>query len=152
MKTLRKLLDRLTEIEAVYLDIDDPADAVDGIVEQAADHAARLGLSEIVSKRPKNPVDIVQARAYLYECLSAIKAPKFADGMLSLREASALLGYTESGLRKIVARKGIESFQAKRWGPIKFKREWLDGFVDNHTKKRRPVSRPKGELSWNDLA
>ena len=64
------------------------------------------------------------------------------DGLLSLREAAALLGYTEKGLRKIVARKGIQSFQSAPWAPIKFKREWLDEFIDRHTKQKRPVARP----------
>src|SRR4051812_34666405 len=55
--------------------------------------------------------------------------------MLSLDEAASLLGYTPSGLRKIVrrTRQGkcgatIQYFQIGQ-GPIRFKPEWLDDFV-----------------------
>ena len=62
--------------------------------------------------------------------------------LLSLKEAAAYLGYTERGLRKIVgrswlARRGrivnaptIEFSQAGKRGAIRFRREWLDDFIN----------------------
>ena len=56
-------------------------------------------------------------------------------GMLSLREAAAFIGYTESGLRKIVDRSkrgsspAIEFFQSTRHAPLLFKRAWLEAFI-----------------------
>ena len=73
------------------------------------------------------------------------------EGLLSLREAAALLGYTEKGLRKIIARRGIQYFQSQRWGPIKFKREWLDEFVESRAEKR-PVARPASKpVSYDEF-
>ena len=91
------------------------------------------------------------ALAYVGRILRELFTPDVPKEMLSLREASRLLGYTEKGLRKIVARKGIECFQSKPWAPIKFKREWIDNFVESHT-KQRPVARPKSKpLSYADF-
>jgi hypothetical protein len=56
--------------------------------------------------------------------------------LLTLEEAAAQLGYSASGLRKIVnstkagkGGAGILFFQVGR-GPIKFRQEWLDEFVE----------------------
>ena len=63
--------------------------------------------------------------------------------LLSLKEAAAYLGYTERGLRKIVGRSWlarlrtgswnvptIEFSQAGKRGAIRFRREWLDDFIN----------------------
>lgn len=50
--------------------------------------------------------------------------------LISLSEAAELLGYSTSGLRKLVARRAIQFFQARPHSPIKFRREWLDEFVE----------------------
>jgi hypothetical protein len=73
--------------------------------------------------------------------------------MLTLREAAEQLGYTETGLRKIVDRKGIKYFQAKKWGTIKFKPEWLDEFVEQHMPQHPMIkSKPsKSRLTWESL-
>jgi hypothetical protein len=79
--------------------------------------------------------------------------------MLSLREAAAVLGYTEHGLRKIVDRsrrkaKGvriagptIRFFQTTASAPIKFRPEWLEEFVAAHTvnpvARAAPIEPPK---------
>jgi hypothetical protein len=65
--------------------------------------------------------------------------------LLTLEEAAAQLGYSASGLRKIVnnTKSGkcgaaIQFFQVGR-GPIKFRQEWLDEFVEaNATIPMRP--------------
>jgi hypothetical protein len=69
--------------------------------------------------------------------------------LLSLEDAAKLLGYTPSGLRKIVRRtregkRGptIQFFQVGT-GPIRFKPEWLDEFVAaNSTMPQRQRSTP----------
>ena len=67
------------------------------------------------------------------------------DGLLDLREAAELLGYTVKGLRKIVDRSRARSlgtavqgpvikfFQPTRRSPIRFKRAWIEEFIDAHT-------------------
>jgi hypothetical protein len=128
----------------------DRADETVPVIREAEEIAIELGLPDIArhcAKVTTTLLGLSTARLVLCECLamlprSALRAA--ADGMLSLREAAALLGYTEKGLRKIVARRGIDFFQSKPWAPIKFRREWVESFVENHTtQKRRLVCRPK---------
>lgn len=70
-----------------------------------------------------------------------------SDPLLSLEEAATLLGYSPSGLRKIVNRTrsgkpgpSIRFFQAGR-GPIKFRPEWVDDFVVANTTAPKSVER-----------
>jgi excisionase family DNA binding protein len=53
--------------------------------------------------------------------------------MLSLNEAAAVLGCSPSGLRKLVQRRAIRFFQLAKHSRIKFRREWLDEFIDAHS-------------------
>ena len=65
--------------------------------------------------------------------------------LLSLQEAADALGYTVKGLRKIVDRaraiahgartRGptIRFFQTVKGAPVKFKFEWLEEFIEQHT-------------------
>lgn len=70
------------------------------------------------------------------------------EPLLTLEQAAELLGYSASGLRKVVNRTKagkiggtIRFFQVGK-GPIKFKREWLDDFVaDNTTVPKQPRPR-----------
>lgn len=50
--------------------------------------------------------------------------------MLSLVEAAKLLGYSTSGLRKLCKNGLIRFFQVKPHSPLKFKREWIDEFIE----------------------
>ena len=71
-------------------------------------------------------------------------AQPVADGLLNIGEASHYLGCTPHGLRKIVARTQasqmgqrvngptIEFFQSRKKGPIRFRQEWLDAFIEKH--------------------
>lgn len=52
--------------------------------------------------------------------------------LISLSDAAQLLGYSTSGLRKLVRRRAIRFFQLRPHSPIKFRREWLDEFVAAH--------------------
>ena len=66
------------------------------------------------------------------------------DGLLNIPQAAGYLGCTPDGLRKIVARTQasqtgqrvngptIEFFQSRKHGPIRFRREWLDAFIEKH--------------------
>jgi excisionase family DNA binding protein len=63
-----------------------------------------------------------------------------ADKLLTLREAAAYLGYSPSGLRKIVSKRAIRYSQVGQ-GPIRFRREWLDEFVAVHTVDPRQIER-----------
>lgn len=65
--------------------------------------------------------------------------------LISLEQAARMLGYTTKGLRKIVDRSRakacgrrtqgptIRFFQAAKGSPIKFKVEWVETFVEEHT-------------------
>ena len=65
--------------------------------------------------------------------------------LLSLQEAAEKLGYTVKGLRKIVDRSrananGAETrgptitfFQTSKGAPVKFKEEWNEKFIEQHT-------------------
>jgi len=74
------------------------------------------------------------------------------DSVLTLEEAAELLGYSTSGLRKIVNRTKagkqgatIRFFQVGK-GPIKFRRDWLNEFIDANSImpiQRRPKVEPQ---------
>jgi len=117
------------------------------IVHEAGDRAARLGLSQIVTKarRFRRIATPGEAQALIAECLAALTpAPAAADEMLSLPEAAKLLGYTQKGLRNIVDRSKralagrrveaptIQFAQAGVRGAIRFRREWIDNFIAGH--------------------
>jgi hypothetical protein len=122
------------------------------IIHEAGDRAARLGLPQLVekSRQFRQWATPGKAKAFLAECLAALPTTTAQpDKMLSLREAAALIGYTEKGLRKIVDRskqngqstKGptIEFFQTGKGGPIRFKREWVEAFIE--ASKTTPAAR-----------
>jgi hypothetical protein len=80
------------------------------------------------------------------------------DRLLSLAEAAELLGMEASGLRKIVARtkRGtpgpqIQFFQIGQ-GHIKFRREWIERFIEDHSIKpgqvrQRKPQQPRSKLT-----
>ena len=97
--------------------------------------------------------------------------PKQNGDLLDLKEAAAALGYTVKGLRKIVDRSRarahgartrgptIKFFQTSRGAPVRFRPEWIEEFIDEHTvdpddgtvsrrrgNKKRPVSEIETEL------
>lgn len=53
--------------------------------------------------------------------------------MLTLREAALQLGITESGLRKVLRRRGIRYFQDRPHSAIRFRQEWIDEYIEGHT-------------------
>jgi len=50
--------------------------------------------------------------------------------LLNLAQAAELLNYSASGLRKLVRRRAIQYFQARPHAPIKFRREWIEAFIE----------------------
>lgn len=69
--------------------------------------------------------------------------------LIGMAEAAKLLNYSTSGLRKLVSRRAIRYFQARPHAAIKFRREWLEEFVEGgatvpagKTAKRAPVNVP----------
>jgi hypothetical protein len=75
------------------------------------------------------------------------RAPLASGGcrknVINLRQAAELLGYSESGLRKLIARGDIRYFQVRPHAPIKFRQEWLDEFIDRGTKPSEPETRTR---------
>jgi hypothetical protein len=73
--------------------------------------------------------------------------------LISLEQAAQMLGYTTKGFRKIVDRSRakacgfrthgptIRFFQATKGSPIKFKPEWLDAFIAEHTVDPNPAAK-----------
>jgi hypothetical protein len=141
-RLIKQRLAELDELEAVWRDIDFPWETLDFLVKDTAEQCARAGL-DFYKDAPENPT-LLSARCWLVASLNALTAQKTGRGLLTLREAAALLGYTEKGLRKIVdrSRRGrngqkvsgptIDFHQAARWGTIKFKREWIEAFIETH--------------------
>ena len=52
---------------------------------------------------------------------------------LSLTEAAAYIGYKPGGLRKLVRRRDIRFYQVRKHSPLRFRREWLDQFIEAHS-------------------
>lgn len=53
--------------------------------------------------------------------------------MLTLKEAAEVLGCSPSGLRKLIRQGAIRYFQIGKHSTIRFRREWLDDFIDLHS-------------------
>lgn len=54
--------------------------------------------------------------------------------MLNLRQAAEKLGYSTSGLRKLVNRGAIRHFQPGPRARIKFRVEWVEEFINSKSK------------------
>ena len=115
------------------------------LIHQTGDRAARLGLAQIVTKARKHKWMALpsQAQALIAECLAAVTPEETAKpDVLNLKQAAEYLGYSQDGLRKIIhrtrrARSGrpvngptIEFSQPGKGACIRFRREWLDDFID----------------------
>lgn len=55
------------------------------------------------------------------------------SGLMTFKEAYAYLGVGDRTLRKMVADKEIRYIQYRANGPIKFRREHLDAWIDSKT-------------------
>ena len=79
------------------------------------------------------------------------------DRLLTLAQAADLLGMKASGLRTIVARTKhgtpgpqIQFFQIGQ-GPIKFRRAWIERFIEENSTKPGQVQRPKPQRRQSNL-
>ena len=80
------------------------------------------------------------------------------DRLLNLQEAADYLGYSESGMRKLVAKGELLFCQRRKHGRIKFKPEWLEDFIRENThdlrteppqKATRKAARKRTDLAEN---
>ena len=63
------------------------------------------------------------------------------ENLLTLKEAAEILGYSEDGLRELARRRAITF--AKPAGRYRFKREWLEEFIEAGTVPATKKSSPK---------
>jgi hypothetical protein len=63
--------------------------------------------------------------------------------MLNLSQAAEILGYSTSGLRKLVARGDVRFFQSRPHAPLRFKPEWLEEFIERGSKPIEPAVRTR---------
>lgn len=70
--------------------------------------------------------------------------------MLSIKQAAEYLGYSVSGLRKLVSRGLIRYFQARDGAALRFRQEWLDDFIDANTKPAEQKERAKRQAPQFD--
>jgi len=131
------------------------------IAREAGNRAAGLGLTALyqLSRNLRDSITAQEAKAYLSECLARLEdlTPPEAQpegGMIGIDRAARLLGLSVSGVRKLVDRsrktaKGesvrgpvIRFHQARPGGPILFRPEWIDDYVDGHTVDTPPTHTP----------
>jgi hypothetical protein len=132
-----KELDRLE----TGIEVDDLPDLLRYLCEAHAEKLAKQGVN-VYDKIPKC-MTFLNVRGFLADC-----KPK--GDMFTLKQAATRLGYSESGLRKLVDKRAIEFFQLRPWSPIKFKPEWLDAFLAKHTVEHRSVKHSK-PLSYDEF-
>jgi hypothetical protein len=115
-----------------------------GIVNQVSEWATANGYPLLI--RAWTPAaQVIEVRRYLAEAISATKTQ--GDELLTLNEAAKVLGYTASGLRRIVNRTKAGgqgptiNFLQVGQGPIKFRHEWLDEFIKANTLSPQGVER-----------
>lgn len=106
------------------------------IVKELKHRTAAAGLYSLSLSLPiedlKYPVSVF---AQLNRVLAALDTPPEDDGsLLGLNDAARILGYKAAGLRKIVKRGEIQ-FVQNGSGPIKFRREWLDDFIEGNARR-----------------
>ena len=54
--------------------------------------------------------------------------------LLSLRQTAQQLNMSCSGLRKIIARGDLPYCQARKGGRVCFREEWIQAYIDEHTR------------------
>lgn len=119
------------------------------IVNEVSQWAVRHGHASLV--RDWTPAaQLIEVRRYLAAAIAATETQ--SDELLTLDEAAKVLGYTASGLRKIVNRTKAGgqgptiSFVQVGQGPIKFRHESLDEYIKANTVSPQGVERqPKKE-------
>lgn len=100
--------------------------------------------------------------AYSGKCNRHAGSFVLAGMLMNLDDAAEILALSPSGLRKLVRRRAIQFFQDRPHSPIKFRREWLDEYIDRHTtviggptkpvKRTKPVPLPTAGLHGFDAS
>jgi excisionase family DNA binding protein len=103
----RKQLNELAVLESIYVELDDPGETVEWIVQQAADRAARLGLAGLYHKSiGLRQTNLEAAKWYLSECLAAVaatvQASKPKSDLLTVRQAAAQLNVSQRTIYDLV--------------------------------------------------
>jgi excisionase family DNA binding protein len=133
-KWLRKQLDELDVLESIYCEIDDPADAVEWIVQQAADRASRLDLELYRKSLSIKRHSIPEARWYLLQCLQAAEANEPKLSHLTVRQAAKRLGIGINQLYDLCRTKAVPCYQIGK--AIRIRPEDLDEYVSQLAKPR----------------
>lgn len=144
----RWLQARLFEIEPTISR--QPAEHCAQIVFEAKAHAYRLRLYDLARQIPEcdvvTPLDCCLRLRY---CVAHLEQPTSTDrdsgALIGLAEAAKILGYQADRLRRLAKQKRIKYVQHGQ-GRIKFRREWLDEFIDSNSSgpqdiKRSPAQR-----------
>jgi hypothetical protein len=76
------------------------------------------------------------------------------DKLLSIKEAAEILGCSVNSVRIYIdrtrrgLRRGIKFFQPGPWSPIRFKREWINQFIEENAQEPvRTNSKPALEVN-----
>lgn len=121
-------LNRLSEHPSFDLQ---QADEVREIVRETGRRAVAAGIPAAVKLCDvrNGGLAAVVGREILAACLGALSAESIqSNDVVSIDEAARVLGYSASGVRKLVRRRAIQFSQSRPHAPIKFRREWLEAF------------------------
>ncbi len=133
-KWLRKQLHELDVVEGIYCEIDNPAEAVEWIVEQAADRAARLDLELYRKSLGIKRRSIPEARWYLLQCLQAAEANEPKPNHLTVRQAAKRLGIGINRLYDLCRNKSVPYYQIGK--AIRIRPQDLDEYIQQLAKPR----------------
>lgn len=131
------LLERIDQLDRLYESCDphlvvESAAVYAAAAHAAGDMAAKLGLADLhkASLEFQGMAEAPAVKTFLSSCLAACQPSEAPAEMLTIAEAARILGISTSGLRKLVSRSAIRFAQSAKHAPIRFRREWLDEFID----------------------
>jgi len=112
------------------------------IVSNAARQAATLGHGQWARYvDPELEISPETARRLLAEMIGATADTTEPAEYLTIQQAADYIGYSVSGLRKLVKRGEVRFAQSKPSAPLKFRREWLDA-IGQRAPKLEPQRLP----------
>jgi excisionase family DNA binding protein len=89
-------------------------------------------MGEATAERSREPVTATQAMAQ-FQNFRGEEGIGGTRTMLSLKQVAAYMGFSEAGVRKLIAKRKLRYFQTGKHGRIKFRPEWLDEYVAKNT-------------------
>lgn len=124
---------------------------------EAKAHAYRLRLYDLARQLPEcDVITPLDCCLRLRDCLTYLEQPPSTErdsgALIGLPEAAKILGYQVDRLRRLAKQKQIKYVQHGQ-GRIKFRREWLDEFIDSNSRgpqdiKRSPAQRRKVRMDF----